>query len=83
MLRNSTILTLQTDLGEIDLLAEVSGLGTFEAIQPQSVKVEAFERAVFTLNLPSLIRAKKATGREKDISHLSELESLLESDERE
>lgn len=80
-LRNSTILTLQTELGEIDLLAEVSGLGTFEVIRPQSLEVQAFERAVFTLDLPSLIRAKKATGREKDISHLSELEGLLESDE--
>jgi hypothetical protein len=28
-LRNTTVLTLKTDLGEIDLLAEVSGLGSW------------------------------------------------------
>ncbi len=81
MLRNSTILTLQTHLGEIDLLAEVSGLGAFEELRLHSIEIEAFERRVFTLDLPSLIRAKKATGREKDIAHLKELESLLESDQ--
>ena len=31
-LRNGTVPTLETDLGKIDLLAEVAGLGTYEEI---------------------------------------------------
>jgi hypothetical protein len=78
-LRNGTIFTLQTDVGEIDLLAEVAGLGDFEAVKAHSITVEAFDRHVVVLDLPGLIRAKRAAGREKDLSALPELESLLES----
>ena len=49
----------------------------------QDLIVEAFDRRVATLDLPSLIQAKRATGREKDLSALPELESLLEGEEPE
>jgi hypothetical protein len=81
MLRNSTVLTLQTDLGEIDLLAEVAGLGGWDEVKAGSMLVEAFERSISILDLPSLIRAKRAAGREKDLAALPELESLLEASE--
>jgi hypothetical protein len=80
-LRNGTVFTLQTDIGEIDLLAEVAGLGAFEDVKQHSITVEAFERQFATLDLPGLIRAKRATGREKDLTALAELESLLEAGE--
>jgi hypothetical protein len=80
-LRNGTVFTLRTDLGEIDLLAEVAGLGTYDDVKAGSIVVEAFDRRVATLDLPSLIRAKRAAGREKDLSDLAELESLLEAGE--
>lgn len=76
-----TIFTLDTDLGGIDLLAEVSGLGTFDDIKAASIAVEAFGRRVRTLDLRSLIKAKRAAGREKDLRALPELESLLEAEE--
>lgn len=82
-LGNATMLTLQTDLGEIDLLAEVSGLGSYGEAKANSVVVEAFGRNIWTLDLPSLIKAKRATGREKDLQALPELESLLEAEEQE
>ena len=72
--------TLQTDVGAIDLLGEVTGLGAFEDVEKHSVSVDAFERRFGTLDLPSLIQAKRAAGRDKDISALAELESLLEAD---
>ncbi len=78
-LRNATVLTLRTDLGEIDLLAEVSGLGTYQEVKAQSQVVEAFGRKVTTIDLPGLIRAKRAAGREKDLSMIPELESLMEA----
>jgi len=79
-LRNSTVFTLQTDIGEIDLLAEVAGLGAFEDVKRNSIIVEAFDRRIATLDLPGLIRAKRAAGREKDLSALAELESILEAE---
>jgi hypothetical protein len=81
-LRNGTIFTLTTDVGDIDLLAEVSGLGSFDEVQALSVTTEAFGRLVRTLDLKSLIKAKRAAGREKDLRTLPELESLLEAEER-
>lgn len=78
-LRDSTLLALQTDIGEIDLLAEVTGLGTHEEVKQHAITIQAFERNVVTLDLPALIRAKCAAGREKDLFGLDELESLLEA----
>ena len=80
-LRNTTVLTLLTDLGEIALLAEVAGLGSWDGVKARSVEVEAFERTISILDLPSLIQAKRAAGRAKDLAALPELESLLEATE--
>ena len=78
-LRNSTTTTLDTDLGAIDLLAEVSGLGSYAEILAASPVAEAFERKVHILCLKHLIAAKRAAGRDKDLRVLPELESLLEA----
>src|SRR5277367_3511131 len=43
-LRNGTVFTLQTDIGEIDLLAEVTGLGAFDEVKQHSITVEARSR---------------------------------------
>jgi predicted nucleotidyltransferase len=80
-LRNGTVFTLDTDLGKIDLLAEVAGLGTFDEMTAGSIVAEAFGRQVRTLDLKSLIKAKRAAGRDKDLMVLPELESLLEAEE--
>ena len=78
-LRNGSMFTLSTDLGAIDLLAEVSGLGTFDEVKTSAMRIEAFDREVWTLDLKGLIKAKRAAGREKDLRVLPELESLLEA----
>lgn len=82
-LRNGAIIRLTTDCGMLDLLAEVSGLGAFEEVKASSVLVCAFDRDVWTLDLPGLIRAKRAAGREKDLMVLPELEGLLEAEQEE
>jgi len=78
-LRNGTVFTLRTDIGEIDLLAEVAGLGAYDDVRARSIMVEAFDRRIATLDLRGLIQAKRAAGRGKDLSALPELESLLDS----
>jgi len=78
-LANGAMFTLTTDLGIIDLLAEVSGIGTYTDARASSVEVEAFDRRLWALDLRALIRAKKAAGRPKDMLILPELEGLLEA----
>ncbi len=78
-LRNGTIFTLTTDLGVIDLLAEIPGIGEFTEVKAHSVLVEAFATQVYTLDLLSLIRSKRAAGRPKDLAILPELEALAEA----
>lgn len=78
-LHNSTVLTLTTDLGDVDLLAEVAGVGGWDEVKVQSREIDAFERRVSVLDLPALIRSKRAAGRPKDLAVIPELESLLEA----
>jgi predicted nucleotidyltransferase len=68
--------TLQTDLGEVDVLGEVSGLGNYERVYAQSDELAVFGSKVRILSLDGLIAAKKAAGRNKDRAHILELEEL-------
>jgi hypothetical protein len=68
--------TLVTDLGDVDLLGEVSGIGSFEQALAQSESWEIFGVTVRVFSLDALIKSKKAAGRVKDQGHLAELEEL-------
>lgn len=70
--------TLTTDLGFIDLLGEIAGGGAFEDLEPHSMTVDAFGVQARCLDLPHLIRVKRAAGRPKDLEGIAELEALLE-----
>jgi hypothetical protein len=76
---NGGAFTLQTDLGDIDLLAEVAGVGTFEDALPNSSRISIYGCEVLNLNLRTLIAAKLAAGRAKDLSDVKELEAILET----
>jgi hypothetical protein len=80
-IRNGSVFTLSTELGDIDLLAEINGVGGFDQVKKHSILVDAFDRPVWSLDLPTLIAAKRAAGREKDLRALPELERLLEAGE--
>jgi predicted nucleotidyltransferase len=68
--------TLVTDLGDIDLLGEVSGVGGYDQALAQSVEKQIFGYSVRVLSIDSLIAAKRAAGRLKDKNHVLELEEL-------
>jgi predicted nucleotidyltransferase len=68
--------TLTTDLGDIDFLGEVSGLGAYEKVFGQSEEKAVYGLVVRVLSLDGLIAAKKAASRTKDKLHLLELEEL-------
>ncbi len=70
--------TLTTDLGDIDFLGEVGGIGTYKDANAQSVEVELFNQKCFILNLDALIKSKKFAGRKKDEPVVIELEAIKE-----
>jgi len=74
--------TLITDLGEIDLLGEVVGLGDFEKVRAESEKLEIYGTECLVLSLSGLIKSKRAAGRPRDLMVLPELEALKELRER-
>lgn len=73
--------TLTTSTGAIDLLGEITGGGQYEALLPHTITVTAFRRELQLLDLPWLIRVKRAAGRPKDLEVIAELEVLREETE--
>jgi hypothetical protein len=78
-LRRGLNFTLTTDVGDIDLLGEVSGVGGYEQARANAVNKQAFGVECAVLSLPDLIAAKRAAGRDKDLQALPELEALWEA----
>jgi predicted nucleotidyltransferase len=76
-LRNGLNFTLTTSLGDLDLLGEVVGGGNYGALLAHTFDVEAFGVKFKCVDLPTLIKLKRAAGRPKDLESLAELEVLL------
>ena len=70
--------TLTTSLGDIDLLGEIPGGGTYEDLIAGAIEVQVFGTRCRCLSLSQLIRAKRAAGRPKDLEALAELEAIEE-----
>jgi hypothetical protein len=77
-LRRGLNFTLTTTLGDIDLLGEITGGGGYEALLAHATVVTLFGHQCHCLDLPWLIRTKRAAGRVKDLEVIAELEALLE-----
>jgi hypothetical protein len=70
-------MTLTTSEGDIDIMDQVAGVGDYDAVRKHSEKISALGVSFRVLDLPSLIKAKRAAGRPRDFEHLPELEALL------
>lgn len=68
--------TLTTDLGDVDVLGQITGIGDYSQALAQSVEKSVFNLTIRVLSLDGLIAAKKASARTKDKLHLLELEEL-------
>ena len=68
--------TLTTELGDLDLLGEVAGGGTYEALLPFVESKMAFGVALPCVSLEKLIALKRAAGRPKDFEPIAELEAI-------
>jgi len=81
-LRSGLNLTLQTDLGALDLLGEITGGGNFRALRDHCLEVEVYGLHCLCLNLDTLIRVKTAAGRPRDLEAIAELNVIRGEESR-
>ena len=71
-------LSLQTDLGKLDCLSEVAGVGDYQAVLERTVRARFAYGEFRFLDLDALIDAKKAAGRDHDKYALVHLQAIKE-----
>ncbi len=69
-------LYLDTDLGQLDCLGAISGVGNFNEVKKASVPIEVEGQKFNVLNLDALIESKKAMNRDSDKLKIVQLESI-------
>jgi hypothetical protein len=69
-------LYLKTDLGVVDCLGEVLGVGDFESVLKHSIQLELPFGGCRILDLDAMIQAKEAMGRDHDRITLKQLREI-------
>ena len=69
-------LYLQTDMGAIDILSSILGVGDFAELKSRAEELEVDGKRHLVISLEDLIRAKEALGREKDLLMAKELRAI-------
>jgi hypothetical protein len=77
-IRRGLNFTLTTTAGDLDVLGEATGEGTYEALIGHSEGRRMFDLDVRFVDLDTLIRLKRAAGRPKDLERIAELEAIRE-----
>ena len=70
-------LYLETDLGQLDCISAVQGLGDFEQVKKMSDIFEVDDIILNVLNREALIKSKKALDRPRDREAVRELETII------
>jgi hypothetical protein len=73
--------TLETSLGDLDLLGEVAGGGTYQTLKDSTFEVDVFGFHCRVVTLSKLIALKRAAGRPRDLDTIAELEAIVEERE--
>ena len=71
-------LYLETELGTVDILSSILGVGDFNRVSASAIQIELFGRRCKVISLDDLIQAKEALGREKDRLAAKELRAIRE-----
>jgi hypothetical protein len=69
-------LYLDTDIGQLDCLSFIDGVGDFDQVELASESIEVENMQVRVLNMDALIRTKKAMNRPRDMEALLQLEAI-------
>jgi hypothetical protein len=75
-LRRGFNFTFSTDVGSLDLLGEVRGIGFYEEVNTEASIYEMFGYSFPVIEIGRLILAKRTAGRAKDLIALPELEAI-------
>ncbi len=76
-LHNTQSLTLMTDIGAVDLLGSISGLGDYDNLRAYIVDIDLDGLRVPVLSLPAIITNKRTSARAKDLAALPHIEATL------
>ena len=71
-------LYLETEIGTVDVLSSILGVGDFERVRAASLEIEVFGRRCKVISLEDLIAAKETLGRDKDLLAAKELRAIRE-----
>lgn len=74
--------TLRTTLGDLDLLGDVSGGGSYEDLLPFTDTGVGYGRRFKIVQLEKLIALKRAAGRPKDFEMIAQLEALRQEKQK-
>jgi predicted nucleotidyltransferase len=69
-------LYLETDLGQLDLLSEITGVGTYAEVSMHAISIDLGGITCQVLDLDALIQSKQALGRPRDRQAVIELEAI-------
>ena len=67
---------LATDLGILDILGDLPGIGSYDDIQNKTVEFDLGGFTCRVLEIDTLIAAKRAAGRDKDLVGVRHLEAV-------
>lgn len=76
-INNISTFNLETDLGVLDIISHVEGVGNYYDLLKRSEEIELYGEKCFLIAMDDLIRSKKALGRHRDLAVVEELEALL------
>jgi|SRR5215203_4574937 len=79
-IQHGTNFTFTTSMGDVDLLREVKGIGSYEDLVKMSIDVNLDGFVTQILSIPGLIIAKEASARPKDEAGLKILYALRDSE---
>ena len=68
--------TLTTDLGDLDILGEIAGVGDYAQVAAGSSDLSVGDARIRVMDLDALERAKRAAGRAKDLLDLAEIAEI-------
>lgn len=69
-------LYLDTDLGQLDCISFVKGVGNYQQVQDKSIAIETDNLKIKVLDIDALIESKKTMNRQKDKQAVVELETI-------
>jgi len=76
VLTEADVAKLRQDMGVIDVISSVLGVGDFQRLNTKAEELEVDGRRFRVISLDDLITAKEAMGREKDLLTAKELRAI-------